>query len=329
MNAIKDNKTGKYVGIISKLDINSILDKISENKTLKQISKELKISPEGLRKFLIRNNISYRKKNKYHCNDLFFNEKNEQSFYWAGFIAADGNISKLGDFTLSIKISDINHIEKFKKITQSSAPINLIKEKQLVINNIKTKSSGIASIRFRNKFWLQSLLRFGIIPNKTRKYDIPNEIINDNNFKHFIRGYFDGDGWLSVRSTYNKKLRFGFGLCGNFSVLEKIQKHLQQQCDIEKLPTIYKQKNIFKFEFNNQYDVWKILNYLYNNSLIFLDRKYELSKMVDKCNTNRLNLSKETLDILYQRLKSYTKIALVLNCSKSAVAKYCKKYGIK
>jgi hypothetical protein len=265
-------------------------------------------------------------KQKYYYDQKFFEKDTEESFYWAGFIAADGNISQKGDFTLSLKSSDLHHIEKFKTAILSNANIVLLPPKEKTINGITTKTSGSAIIRFRAKYWINSLQRFGIVPNKTATYSIPEEIISNINFKHFIRGYFDGDGWFSIKNRRQKQ-RLCWGLCGNQSVLQNIQKFLQKQCQIESLPSIYSQKNIFKFEFQNQYDVHRISDYLYSNSTIFLDRKYELAKLSNQFNENTiiLNLTKEQLIESYSRLKSYQLMAKEFGCAKSTIAKYMKK----
>ncbi len=268
-------------------------------------------------------------KQKYFYDIDFFNKDNEQSFYWAGFIAADGNISKKNDFTLSLKQSDLEHIENFKTHIASNAPIKILPPKEKIINGINTKTSGTALIRFRANYWEKSLYRFGIIPNKTKTYHIPNEIINNQYFKHFIRGYFDGDGWFSIKYK-NKKQKLCFGLCGNLTVLQNIQNHLQKQCEIESTPSIYKQKTIFKFEFQSQHDVNKITNYLYNNHTVSLKRKYANSLLSNQCNqaTNILNLDKDKLRESYLRLKSYKLVAAEFKCSKSSICNYIKKYNI-
>lgn len=267
---------------------------------------------------------------RYNCKEKFFEIDNEGSFYWAGFIAADGNISKDGDFTLSLKIEDYNHLVMFKNLIVSDAPIKILPPRKKIINGIETQTSGTAIIRFRSKQWLYDLQRFNIIPNKTSTYDIPQQIINHKYFKHFIRGYFDGDGWFSIRKHKNNKQRLSWGICGNFNVCKNIQKHIVQQCDIFSIPNINKQKNIFRFEFQNQHDVHNIITYLYE-STIYLDRKYQISKLSKQCDeqTIILNLDRKKLQELYDKLKSYKLIAQELGCCKSSVHNYIKKYGIK
>lgn len=330
MNSNKDPITGKYIGILWKADKKIIIKKIEDGITIKEIAKSLNVTATGLRNFLIKNNIQYKKRIKYSSNSIFFDDDNEYSFYWAGFIAADGCISKKSDFALSLKLSDFNHIEKFKKITSATAPIKILPPRKKIINKVETQTSGTALIRFRNVNWINSLSRFNIIPNKTKTFDIPDSIIKSNLFNHFLRGYFDGDGWFSSVKQNNDKIKINWGICGNFSVLEKIKNNIAKNCDIEGKPYFAKQKNIYRLSYQKQHDVSKIVDYLYNNASIYLDRKYELAQMSKKLDAQTifLHLDKNKLKESYQRLKSYSLVAKEFDCAKSSIAKYISKYKI-
>jgi hypothetical protein len=69
-----------------------------------------------IRTQMIKHNIPYKKKVKYTCDESFFERDTEEAFYWAGFLAAGGNVSKRGDITLSVGEKDTKHLYKFKKI---------------------------------------------------------------------------------------------------------------------------------------------------------------------------------------------------------------------
>jgi len=262
-------------------------------------------------------------KNTYIYNLNFFDIENEFSFYWAGFIAADGCVSKKGDFHLSLKLSDKHHIEKFKEHVQTNAPIKYKPPTKKVINNVQTITSGTSLIRFRAKNWSTSLQKFNIVPNKTKTFNIPEHIKNNQLFKHFIRGYFDGDGWFSLRNFKNKQ-RLSWGLCGNYDVLKTVQEYLQENCKIKKLPKIIAQNSIYKFEFQNQQDIKNIVDFLYSNINVYLDRKYELSKLITNLSKTsyRLNLDPQKLKELYKTYNSYKKLAEHLNVSVGAINKY-------
>src|ERR1700678_2051133 len=87
------NKIG-YIPILNTLDKQDIINAYAKYKTLDKAAEVFDVHLETLRKYFITNNIEYTKRQKYTCDHEFFSRDNEASFYWAGFIAADGNISK-------------------------------------------------------------------------------------------------------------------------------------------------------------------------------------------------------------------------------------------
>ena len=57
---------------------------------------------------------------KYNLNENFFDELNEKSAYWLGFLYADGYVSSYeNSIGISLKSEDINHLEKFKNFLNS------------------------------------------------------------------------------------------------------------------------------------------------------------------------------------------------------------------
>ena len=264
----------------------------------------------------------------YNCNDYLFSKNKEESFYWAGFFAADGNVSKNGDVNLGVAIKDENHLYKFKLSAESSAPIKTVLKKDRIIDGIWTPETLFSLIRFRSKQMTNDLKRFNIVPNKTKTYELPEWLLNHELLPHFIRGYFDGDGWFAKRAYKKDRIRISWGICGNFSVLQKIKNELITQCNLRGNPKIIRQKNIFRMEFSKQHDVLNIVNWIYGESTLFLDRKYEISKIVSKCDqeTIILNIKKDDLIEAHNRLKSYALMAKEFNCSKSSISNYMKKY---
>lgn len=308
------------------LKTEEVIKKYEELKTLKAVANYFNVHPEVLRKFFIKNNLQYNKKIIYSHDENFFSRDTEESFYWAGFIAADGNITDKNDFTLSLKKSDYDHILKFKVAINSNAPITITEPENRIIDGIETLHTGSAIIRFRANEWAKELKRFNIIPNKTKTYSIPKIVLKHSLFKHFIRGYFDGDGWFS-----KTKNRISWGLCGNLSVMQDIKKHLVEEALLTGNSKIYRQKNIHKLIYSKARDVLLIVNYIYGEATIFLNRKYEISKLVKKIDdeTIILNIDKVKLEEAFFRLKSYTLMAKEFECCKSSIFNYMKKYNIK
>lgn len=88
--------------------------------------------------------------------------------------------------------------------------------------------------------------------------------LNIDLIQHFIRGYFDGDGSISINKS-GISLNF---TCGNHLFLEKISTYMIKK-------KIYDRKNFSTLDYNKYSDIEKIYYYLYNNSNIYLERKKE------------------------------------------------------
>ena len=217
-----------------------------------------------------------------HQNETKFNEHIfdvidiEEKAYWLGFIYADGYIdsspleenkkSKYG-FELSLKGSDAEHLHKFNEFMGHNK------------NNVKigyTNCEGKRCIRCRwfvaNKHLWNILNNLGCTPRKSLTLKFPKEeIFQDISLiRHFIRGYFDGDGCLS----YTKGIKTFSPVCG-FLGTEKFLESLKSYCFILENKNIHHKSNENVYEISCSHnEASKLLHYLYDNSNIYLQRKY-------------------------------------------------------
>ena len=118
-------------------------------------------------------------------SDMFILINDElDSFYWIGFILADGHISDSSRIKISLSIKDINHLEKFK---------NYIECSKIIIND------KMCSVYFQNKEICPKICeKFDIKSNKT--YNPPNFNLYSFNKEllfSLIIGIIDGDGNIS------------------------------------------------------------------------------------------------------------------------------------
>jgi intein/homing endonuclease len=118
---------------------------------------------------------------------------------------------------------------------------------------------------------VNDLINYGVIPNKTDKIifpELPNELI-----RHFIRGYFDGDGSICERK--HKKgpsdLACSF-TCGSLPFLEKLRQILFEN-DIKSY-LVHTEGNKTYLSLAGLHNPDTFLHYIYDNATIYLDRKY-------------------------------------------------------
>lgn len=134
---------------------------------------------------------------KYSINSYFFGEWTAKMAYVLGFIAADGNVYKIGRIhSLHIACDDLDIIEKIQKV---------IKHKGIIHKKGRENGKISNSLRICDPFIFNDLIKLGITERKSLTFTPPN--IPAPYVHHFIRGYFDGDGSVSSRNNkYPNKL---------------------------------------------------------------------------------------------------------------------------
>ena len=148
---------------------------------------------------------------RHSVNHKFFSEDNENSFYWAGFLAADGNVRKrrgsCREISLALSIKDKNHIEKFINAIESTAHmgIYLVKNSK---RNSKWNDTKKAEVKITSEQMFNDLARFNVVLRKSLIYTFPEWLIEHKLVNHYMRGYFDGDGSFYFSQSPNKQEYF-------------------------------------------------------------------------------------------------------------------------
>ncbi len=198
---------------------------------------------------------------KYTCDYDFFNIiDTENKAYWLGFIYADGHLCK-DSYKLEIRLSetDINHLRKFKiAINYSADVISGIKD-----TNFK-KASKFALLYIHSKEMVNDLSKFIPRGKKSDKVKFPE--LQENLYQHFIRGYFDGDG-------YNIKTRDEIGFCGNFNFLNDLRNFFIESGVIS-LSGSFRSGSEYYTELRfGKKSSFAIRKFMYANATTFLERK--------------------------------------------------------
>lgn len=218
---------------------------------------------------------------KYKYNKDYFSKiDTSDKAYWLGFLYADGSINryykneKLKSMTLELGLAykDKEHLEKFRKCLDSNIPIF---EKTNKLNNKDYKS---VRIQLNNTKICYDLCDLGCTPSKTYNLKFPTYNIVPKEFmRDFIRGFFDGDGCISISEMKNKSHIFTI-ITGMSDMLQSISDFLVSENIIRKKPSIRKDERnqytysmyIYGIDTNKEF-----LDYLYKDSTIYLDRKYK------------------------------------------------------
>ena len=208
------------------------------------------------------NNIFYfygvekvRKRKRGVNRDFFETIDNEEKAYWLGFLFADGyNEERRGYIEISLSAKDEEHLQKFQKAIESEHPI--------AKRNIK----GYESVRlnFCSRKMSNDLAKHGCVQAKSLILEFPTTVPEELTH-HFIRGYFDGDGSVSVNV---EKGQYNVTCVGTESFLERI-------CQEANMPKtkLGKKGNAFTLQHGGRGNAGKIYDYLYRDATIYLERK--------------------------------------------------------
>ena len=205
---------------------------------------------------------------RYSYNTNAFDRiQNEQDAYWLGFILADGYVSDSDKKPLlQIKLAhkDKRHLEKFAKYLGYNSN-HIIKD---CSGGAYTQDNLCHVIKISNKNIVQNLSQYGLSGAKSGK-EIPI-ILGDNNLTAaYVRGIFDGDGYIS---TYDDRI----GIVGSFETCLYVKNFFEKTL-IEKIPNnILKHGTIYRFNITSKKLANRALDILYQHADIYLDRKYQL-----------------------------------------------------
>lgn len=230
-----------------------------------------------------------KKTRKYKINEHYFDQiDTEEKSYWLGFIMADGCVHK-NTLSIGLQSGDKGHIEKFRNSIGSTHKINTR------LNKDGYSKSGTYSSRIcvSNKYMVNVLKKIGIMERKTY-YAKPLNCIPEEFEKDFWRGMIDGDGHISIHKRFRKESgnmtdNFVYlNLTGTKDICQGFKnfcnKYIQTNAKIRKSEGCYN----FSLAHNNAFQITKIL---YENSTMYLDRKYE--KALNIIDETRLMISIE------------------------------------
>jgi hypothetical protein len=248
------------------LDKTKVVESYLRLKNIHKVAKEFNVSLSPIKRTLKESGVEITNR-RYVVNESYFDDiDNEEKAYWLGFLYADGYIRerKSGD-SLEVKLSvkDKDHLSLFRKCVGSN---HLIKEGQ---SKVKYKggisTSDMAHLAMYSTRLVESIKNQGVHSRKTftiKKPEIQKELI-----RHFIRGYFDGDGSFSFNpDNYSIKTQI-------VTASDEFKKFIIDELEGHNITIkLYSQ---IKLQIQNKMDNNKFYHYIYDEAKIYLKRKKE------------------------------------------------------
>lgn len=236
---------------------------------------ELKASRMGLKKY------------PYTCDYHYFEEiDTEEKAYWLGFLTADGWINKskktnAGVTGIELQYRDIEHLKKFNKSISGNYQIT-DRWRTCSLSKDKDNKNHMCCIRIFSSTMYNSLNKIGFSNNKSYDFHIPD--LSPDLIRHYIRGYFDGDGCLCFT---NKSFSVSF-ITASYSLYDDLVKILKDN-SIKVNSRIFVNEygtTMYRPEISRINDKINFLDWIYKDCNIYLDRKYKkYLKVKNKCFT--------------------------------------------
>lgn len=216
------------------------------------------------------------KKYPYTCDYHYFDEiDTEEKAYWLGFLTADGWVSKsdksnAGVTGMELQYSDLGHLKKFNKSISGNYKIT-DRWRACTLPNGQEKKHHMCCIRIFSLTMYNALVNKGFAQNKSYDFCIPE--LREDLVRHYIRGYFDGDGcftftnktfhisFITASKTLNKDL---------IKTLKSNNLNVAENSYVNDFGT-----TMFRPEIYRQQDKINFLDWIYKDCNVYLDRKYK------------------------------------------------------
>ena len=276
-----------------------LVELVNEKKSGRQIANELGVNYTTVHRWLRKlglNLPNFHNELKFD-NTVFDNIDTEEKAYWLGFLYADGYVCPNRNIVeLSLKSSDKEHLEKFRAFLKSKNEVRLGDTK------CENKKFSRCRLTVADKHFHDVLISKGCIPKKSLTLTFPDKSLfaSEDLIIHFIRGYVDGDGSVTKGCTGYSV----FEIIGTKEFLKGINDFFPNLFTKEYYKDKrHKDKNTYFLSLGGKKSA-KFGDLLYENALIYLDRKYKKfieNKYDEREHIRRMHTFSEKQQLYYDR----------------------------
>ncbi len=220
-----------------------------------------------------------RNKPRLSVNENYFEKWSSDMAYILGFTLADGCIIEgtykgySGALKYGVHKKDVDILEKIKQKLESDHKISFSTHD--AVHFCITSQKIVEDLKFLGINYRKSLHEN--IPNVPKKY-----------IRDFIRGIVDGDGSIS----FDKRNYPTFSVCGGENTITFIQKNFLDKfgiySKISKRKKYEQSQPLFYIAYRTN-SAKTLIYYLYNNSTLYLERKFKLAKRASLVKIRKYN----------------------------------------
>jgi len=251
-------------------------------RTMESISYDLLISKHSIGKILVKRDIkkrTYSERNrKYYRNSYYFDNINTPNkAYVLGLISSDGNNYIKGSksaVTLSLQEEDVSILERVKEELEYEGPLKFIS-----LHDKNNNHKNQYALTIVDNYMCCQLRELGVVQRKSLVFKFPT-FLRPDLIRHFVRGYFDGDGCI----YYDEKRKKGrTSLVGTLDFCQALQTILLSMFVKNNIiqPAQSRGTNIYVLQTAANLSSFKFLSWLYQDCDMKMERKYQ--QYLDLC----------------------------------------------
>lgn len=247
---------------------------IHEGLNICQLAREYAVTEAAIRKRLLAQGVRLKTQSeaqtKRRLDACFFdNIDSERKAYWLGFLLADGCVrdepGKQPTIFVDLAQEDAGHLQALLVDLRCDTHVGFYRDKS-------------AYISIRSARLAEGLARHGCIPRKTRVVKFPGTVPREL-YPHFVRGYFDGDGSV----YYSRSLQNWYmNIAGTSAFVERVRDILVEACGAYPVRPQRTGAFTYQIQFGGRRQVLRILRWLYCGATLYLPRKEQLFRQLER-----------------------------------------------
>lgn len=238
---------------------------------VKDIAVKFNVSRRTVSKHLKANGINV-DRYTYHFNEHYFDAiDTQEKAYYLGMLWADGhNCIERGSIIIELQEQDLALLETLNMIVDNERPV---RKQNLHDKNHRWQNQY--RLVLQSKYTSRVLESYGMFQNKSLILTFPSWL-NKSLYSAFIRGYFDGDGCITLQHANHDRSAM-INMVGTRMFLEKVADIILMMLNV----TVSIERDarardpICILRCSRRNDVIKILNWLYKDATIYMSRKYD------------------------------------------------------
>jgi len=228
-------------------------------------------------------------------NEDYFKKWSSNMAYLLGFISTDGCIIEgtyegySDSLKFGVRRSDVDILEKIKREFRSAHAISEV--------------GNAVHLAIASQKMVNDLKALGILYRKSLREEVLN--VPQKYIQDFLRGIVDGDGSISISKEGYPNL----SICGGKKIISFIRVYFLSKFNIfSKISRRKKSKNYLFYIAYRSNSAKTLIDYLYTNANLYLERKFKLAKQCLKIEMkHRRNYTEEENQIIRQFYHSLPK----------------------